>query len=90
MRKTCIAMLMLAHTAGWAQNDYAGAYTRPLHDVMRDVEQRFGVKIKYNVDTVGKRLPYADFRIRPYSVEETLDNICKYFDFNWWDQGRGV
>ena len=83
-------MLMLAHTAGWAQNDYAGAYTRPLHDVMRDVEQRFGVKIKYNVDTVGKRLPYADFRIRPYSVEETLDNICKYFDFNWWDQGRGV
>lgn len=90
MRKTCIAMLMLAHTAGWAQNDYAGAYTRPLHDVMRDVEQRFGVKIKYNVDTVGKRLPYADFRMRPYSVEETLDNICKYFDFNWWDQGRGV
>ena len=90
MRKTCIAMLMLAHTAGWAQNDYAGAYTRPLHDVMRDVERRFGVKIKYNVDTVGKRLPYADFRIRPYSVEETLDNICKYFDFNWWDQGRGV
>ena len=90
MRKTCIAMLMLAHTAGWAQNDYAGAYTRPLHDVMRDVEQRFGVKIKYNVDTIGKRLPYADFRIRPYSVEETLDNICKYFDFNWWDQGRGV
>lgn len=90
MRKTCITMLMLAHTAGWAQNDYAGAYTRPLHDVMRDVEQRFGVKIKYNVDTVGKRLPYADFRIRPYSVEETLDNICKYFDFNWWDQGRGV
>ncbi|MCM1079011.1 MAG: DUF4974 domain-containing protein [Bacteroidales bacterium] len=59
---------------------------RALSDVMRDVEQRFNVRFKYNVDTVGKRLPHADFRIRPYSIEETLDNICKYFDFNWWKQ----
>ncbi|TGX80844.1 hypothetical protein E5358_11785 [Palleniella muris] len=53
---------------------------------MKDVEKRFNVRLKYNVDTVGKRLPHADFRIRPYSIEETLDNICKYFDFNWWKQ----
>ena len=63
-------------------------YERPVHDLMQDVSKRFGVKFKFdgNVDTVGKRLPYADFRVRPYSLEMTLDNICKYFDWNWWKQ----
>ena len=50
--------------------------------------RRFGVKFKFdkNVDTVGKKMPYADFRVRPYSLEMTLDNICKYYDWNWWKQ----
>ncbi len=74
----------------WGQNDYAHHFTRPLHDVMSEVGQRFKVRFKYNVDTTGLKLPYADFRIRPYSLEETLQNICKYYDFNYWDQGNGV
>ncbi len=63
-------------------------YERSVHDLMKDVARRFGVKFKFdgNVDTVGKRLPYADFRVRPYSLEMTLDNICKYYDWNWWKQ----
>ncbi len=69
-----------------AQNDYAGNYTRPVSDVMKDVEKHFGVKFKYNVDTANYVLPFADYRIRPYSLEETLTNICKYFDWNWWKQ----
>lgn len=69
-----------------AQDEMLARYTRPLHDVMANIEQRFGVRFKYNVDTVGLKLPYADFRVRPYSLEETLDNVCKYFDFNWWRQ----
>ena len=59
-----------------AQNCYQGHFTRSLHDVMQDVSQRWGVRFKYNVDTVGRQLPYADFRIKPYSLEETLTNIC--------------
>lgn len=92
MRKTILSLCLTAACTmpAMAQNDYQGHFTRSLHDVMGDVEKRFGVKIKYSVDTVGRQLPYADFRIRPYSIEETLDNICKYFDFNWWDQGRGT
>lgn len=78
--------LALMSAACFAQNDYTGHFTRSLHDVMADVGRRWGVKFKYNVDTIGRQLPYADFRIRPYSLEETLDNICKYFDFNWWKQ----
>lgn len=73
-----------------AQNNYAGQYTRSLHDIMEDVSIRFHVRFKYNVDTVGKRLPYADYRVRPYSIEETLTNICKYFDFNWWKQSDNL
>ena len=73
-------MAILSCSASFAQQ------SRALSDVMKDVEKRFNVRLKYNVDTVGKRLPHADFRIRPYSIEETLDNICKYFDFNWWKQ----
>ena len=65
-------------------------YERSVHDLMHDVQQRFGVKFKYNVDTTGHRLPYADFRVRPYSIEMTLDNICKYFDWNWWRQSGNV
>lgn len=87
MIKTILASALLSVSVSVAaQNDYKHQYERSLSDVMHDVEQRFNVTIKYNVDTVGKRLPYADFRIRPYSIEETLDNICKYFEFNWWEQ----
>ena len=67
-------------------------YERPVSDLMNDVAKRFGVKFKFdsNVDTVGKRLPYADFRVRPYSLEMTLDNICKYYDWNWWKQSGNL
>ena len=67
-------------------------FERPVHDVMGDVAKRFGVRFKFDgkVDTVGKRLPYADFRVRPYSLEMTLDNICKYFDWNWWKQSGNL
>ena len=65
---------------------YETQYTRSISDVMADVQKQFGVKFKYNVDTAGVKLTYADFRIRPYSIEATLDNICKHFDWNWWKQ----
>ena len=65
-------------------------FSRPVSDLMADLQQRFGVRFKYNVDTAGVVLPYADFRVRPYSLEKTLDNICSYFDWNWWKQNGNV
>lgn len=67
-----------------AQNTFEGKYSRPLSDVLKDVGKEFNVSFSYSVDTTGLVLTYADFRIRHYSMEETMDNICKYFDFNWW------
>lgn len=71
---------------------YETQYRRPVSEVMQDVAKRFGVRFKFdgNVDTAGVTLPYADFRIRPYSIEKTLDNICKYFDWNWWKQSGNL
>lgn len=85
-----IGAIFAFNTSLQAQNNYNGHFTRSLHDVMESVSKRWNVRFKYNVDTVGLRLPYADFRVRPYSLEETLTNICKYFDFNWWKQNGNL
>lgn len=71
--------MLLSMSAG-AQT-FENKFTRPLSDVLNDVSARFGVRLKYNVDTTGLKLEYADFRVRPYSLEETLNNILSPFDF---------
>jgi hypothetical protein len=87
MKPFFIALLLFSGLTATAQT-FETHYARPVHDVMQDVSKRFGVKLKFdsNVDTAGVMLTYADFRIRPYSLEQTLDNICKHFDWNWWKQ----
>jgi hypothetical protein len=89
MRKILLIFLAVVAINGAAQT-FETRYERSISDLMADVSKRFNVRFKYNVDTVGKRLPYADFRVRPYSIEQTLDNICKYFDWNWWKQNGNV
>jgi hypothetical protein len=69
---------------------YDTRYSRSLSDVATDVMRRFGVKLRFDMDTTGLVLPYADFRIRPYSVEETLTNICRYYDWNWWPRSGNL
>lgn len=80
MRKLILPALLLVGITAGAQR-YEDQFTRPLGDVLNDVSKRFNVKLKYNVDTTGLKLAYADFRIRPYSIEKTLNNILAPFDF---------
>ena len=91
MKKILVLLCAILPTIVGAQT-FETRYERPVSDLMKDVAKRFGVKFKFdaNVDTVGKRLPYADFRVRPYSLEMTLDNICKYYDWNWWKQSGNL
>ena len=86
----CASLLCLA--LGSQAQTYETQYSRPVSDVMKDVARQFGVKFKFdaNVDTAGVCLPYADFRVRPYSLEMTLDNICKFYDWNWWKQSGNL
>lgn len=80
MKRLILPALLLFGITASAQT-YETKYTRPLSDILSDVSKRFGVKLKYNVDTTGLKLTYADFRVRPYSIEETLTNILAPFDF---------
>ena len=77
---------------GVSAQTYETQYRRPVNDVMQDVAKRFDVKFRFDadVDTAGVMLTYADFRIRPYSLEQTLDNICKNLDWNWWKQNGNL
>ena len=91
MRKLVITALMLL-VLGVSAQTYETQYRRPVNDVMQDVAKRFDVKFRFDadVDTAGVMLTYADFRIRPYSLEQTLDNICKNLDWNWWKQNGNL
>lgn len=85
----CMGTTLFAGNVVYAQKlDLENQFTRPLSDVMNDLSRRFDVKFKYNVDTIGKRLPYADFRIRPYSLEESLTNVLSFFDFKYQKQNE--
>ncbi len=89
MRKLLVAALLFIATGASAQN-FENHFTRSLSDVMGDVQKRFGIRLKYDMDTTGIKVPYADFRIRPYSVEETLTNILAPFDFKPVYQQKNV
>ena len=81
MKKTVMMVMGMLWGMMCAAQTYETQYVRSMHDVMSDVETRFGIRLKYDMDTTGLQVTYADFRIRPYSVEETLTNILAPFDF---------
>ena len=89
MRKI-IATLLLSVAASVTAQNFENQFTRSLSDVMGDVQRRFDIRLKYDMDTTGLKVTYADFRIRPYSVEETLTNILAPFDFKPVYQQKNV
>ena len=91
MKRLLLTLALLgAGLAAAAQNDYAHRYTRSLHDILTDISTRFGVRLKCEVDTVGRTLPYAASRIRPYSLDETLTGILGPFDFHYVREGERI
>ncbi len=83
-----IAGLSMTGFSGSAQNTFENQFRRPLGEVLTEIGQRFQVRLKYDVDTTGLVLPYADSRIRPYSVEESLTNVLMPFDFKFVKQNE--
>ncbi len=91
MKHFTVSMMLLSAVVGaQAQNTYENQFTRPLGEVLTEISQRFQVRLKYNIDTTGLQLPYADSRIRPYSVEESLTNVLMPFDFKFVKQDDNV
>ena len=80
-------LIIFALSVSNAQS-YENQFSKPLGKVLQEIGVRFNVKLKYDVDTTGKVVPYADFRIRPYSVEESLTNILSLFDYKYVKQNE--
>lgn len=61
--------------------------SQPLGTVLDRIASLFGVQFRYvDTDTTGLVVEHADSRIRPYSLEETLDNVLAPFDWKAWKQ----
>lgn len=87
MKRILFSLLLAASLSAEAQTQtYETEFARPLNEVLADIQNRFGIRLKYDIDTVGKILPYADFRIRPYSVEESLTMCCHHSITNLSDR----
>nr|MBQ5605194.1 acetylxylan esterase [Bacteroidales bacterium] len=66
-------------------------FAKPLAEVLKDIEEQFSVKLRYSKNDVnGVMLKYAEYRYRPWSVEETLDNVLKPLDLKFVKQKEAV
>lgn len=77
-------MLCGAAVAGASAQTVDRGGVRALTEVLSDIETRFGVRIsckRFAADTVS--VAYADYRIRPYSLGETLDNVLHPLGLVW-------
>jgi hypothetical protein len=88
-----ITWIFIGFTLGAVAQDRQtadSAYTRPLKAVLTDIEKRFGIQLKYDARIIdGKMLKYADWRIKPWSVEESLHAVLSPFDYTFvMDNGK--
>lgn len=71
--------LLLVQCAYAQQNSDSG-YKKPLQDVLVDIQNRFGIKIRYtDAEVAGKYVTYADWRYRP-DAEVTLEKVLAPLD----------
>ena len=85
MKRLLLSLLLLTVVTVEGQNRFENRFTRPLEAVLDEVAARFGVRFKFDAPVEGLESAYADFRIRPYSIDETLTNLLAPFDL-WYVQ----
>jgi hypothetical protein len=77
------------HQAPYQNAD--SSFQRPLKDVLKDIGDRFHVRLKIPEDLVkGKMLRFADWRIYPWSLEKSLGNVLAPFDLKFVKELEGV
>jgi len=87
MKKIILSLIVVAFSITFANaQSYETQFSKPLGQVLQEIGIRFNVKLKYDADTTGRVVPFADFRIRPYSVEESLTNVLSLFDYKFAKQ----
>lgn len=86
MRKIFVAAILAFTVITAKAQSYETQFAKPLGQILQEISTRFNVTLKYDADTTGKVVPFADFRIRPYSVEESLTNVLALFDYKFAKQ----
>src|SRR3954464_8476571 len=81
MKTRCLIFFLLCISVRLiAQQNTDNSYSRPLKDVLSDIEKKYDIRIKYADSMVtGKNVAYADWRYRG-DVEETLNNVLTPLD----------
>lgn len=75
-----LILMVCSFTSPAQSNNSDGAYELPLKDVLKDIEQMYGVTIRADEKLIaGKSLKYARWRYRT-GVDETLKNVLAPFD----------
>lgn len=94
---TCVCVLLMTVAVADAQTmterlaTTKTPFAMPLNEVFDELEKLFDVKIECrNFEPASCTLNFAPSRIRPYSLEETLDNILKPLDLKWETSGKRV
>jgi hypothetical protein len=63
------------------------AYREPLKQVLTEIENQYGIKIRYNENMVSNRsVTYARWRFKP-DVEKTLENVLSSQDLSFSKTG---
>jgi hypothetical protein len=71
--------------------DSDSRYQRPLKDVLLEIQYQFNVHLKIPEELVrGKMLDYADWRRRPWSLEQSLTNVLAPFDMKYVKESESV
>ena len=69
---------------------YVNTYSRPLREVLADVAEQFGVRINAGGVPEDLMVDFADFRIRPWDIEQTLEALLWPVGYNAeWNYGNG-
>ena len=81
LKNICLFVLMLAANNLVAQTS-DNQFKRSMVDVLQDLQQKYDVRIKYNVqDFANYDLIYADWRLVPGDLEASLQNVLAPFDY---------
>lgn len=85
---TCFYVGLFAGFNSNAQLNTETQFTKPLKEVLNDVQKKYGVTIKYADSMVAdKKVTYADWKYRA-DVDVTLDNILKPLELKVKKEGE--
>lgn len=66
-------------------------FQRPLVEVLEELQEKYQVRIKYDQRNIGDfMLRFADWRMVPGDLEQSLKNVLAPFDYIYVKQGEGI